>query len=284
MKKIMALVDNSIYGASVCDYAGWIASREESSLTLLHVLGRRDTSGDKSNLSGSIGLGARTSLLEELAELDGQKARLINKRGRAILDDARERAANMGASKITVMLRHGRLLEAMEEFETEADLIVLGKRGDQSGENMENLGLNLKHVVRLTSKPVMVASRAFWPVNKLLIAFDGGTKSIKAVEHIVGSPVFQGVECFLMMAGRASKSKRKALAGAVAALREAGFTADSSVVEGQVEDVVASAVESEGFDLLVMGAYSHSRIRNIIIGSTTSKMMNACKVPILLFF
>ena len=124
----------------------------------------------------------------------------------------------MGASKITVMLRHGRLLEAMEEFETEADLIVLGKRGDQSGENMENLGLNLKHVVRLTSKPVMVASRAFRPVNKLLIAFDGGTKSIKAVEHIVGSPVFQGVECFLMMVGRASKSKRKALAGAVAAL------------------------------------------------------------------
>ena len=121
----MALVDNSMYGASVCDYAGWIASREESALTLLHVLGRRDTSTDKSNLSGSIGLGARTALLEELAELDAQKARLVNKRGRAILDDARERAANMGASKITVMLRHGRLLEAMEEFETEADLIAV---------------------------------------------------------------------------------------------------------------------------------------------------------------
>ena len=280
----MALVDNSIYGASVCDYAGWIASREESSLTLLHVLGRRDTSGDKSNLSGSIGLGARTSLLEELAELDGQKARLINKRGRAILDDARDRAVKMGATKITVMLRHGRLLEAMEEFETEADLIVLGKRGDQSGENMEGLGLNLKHVVRLTSKPVMVASRAFRPINKLLIAFDGGAKSIKAVEHIVSSPVFKEVECFLMLVGQASKSKRKALTGAVAALREAGFTAESSVAEGRVEDVIASTVESEGFDLLVMGAYSHSRIRNMIIGSTTSRMMNACKVPVLLFY
>ena len=280
----MALVDNSMYGASVCDYAGWIASREESALTLLHVLGRRDTSTDKSNLSGSIGLGARTALLEELAELDAQKARLVNKRGRAILDDARARAVKMGATKISVMLRHGRLLEAMEEFETEADLIVLGKRGDQSGENMEGLGLNLKHVVRLTSKPVMVASRAFQPINKLLIAFDGGAKSIKAVEHIVSSPVFKEAECFLMLAGQASKSKRKALTGAVAALREAGFTAESSVVEGRVEDVVASTVESEGFDLLVMGAYSHSRIRNMIIGSTTSRMMNACKVPVLLFY
>ena len=35
--------------------------------------------------------------------------------------------------------------------------------------------------------------------------------------------------------------------------------------------------------MLVMGAYGHSRIRNLIIGSTTTQMIGACKVPIMLF-
>jgi len=36
-------------------------------------------------------------------------------------------------------------------------------------------------------------------------------------------------------------------------------------------------------DLLLMGAYGHSRIRNLIIGSTTTSMIRSCKIPVLLF-
>ena len=39
----------------------------------------------------------------------------------------------------------------------------------------------------------------------------------------------------------------------------------------------------EGFGLLVMGAYGHSRIRSLIIGSTTTAMVRAVKVPVLLY-
>ena len=41
-------------------------------------------------------------------------------------------------------------------------------------------------------------------------------------------------------------------------------------------------VEAEGYDLLVMGAYGHSRIRAMIIGSTTTQMIRTCKVPVVL--
>ncbi|WP_420851733.1 universal stress protein [Qingshengfaniella alkalisoli] len=34
-------------------------------------------------------------------------------------------------------------------------------------------------------------------------------------------------------------------------------------------------VSEEGFDLLVMGAYGHSRIRSLIIGSTTTAMIQS---------
>lgn len=283
MNRIIALIDGSGYAQSVCDHAGWVASHSDSTLMLLHVLGRRDASADSGDLSGSIGLGARSALLEELAELDGQKARLVNKRGRAILDDAKVRAANMGAENITVMLRHGQLVATMEELEDDADLIIIGKRGEASHLNMEHLGSNLERVVRSTKKPVLVASREFKPIKKILIAFDGGSSAIKAVEHIVRSDMYAGLECHLVQVGSETTANCKPLWGAVAALREAGFTADSRVIAGQPDTVISECVVSEGFDLLVMGAYGHSRIRNLIIGSTTTQMIGACKVPIMLF-
>ncbi|MEO6054349.1 MAG: universal stress protein, partial [Chthoniobacterales bacterium] len=35
--------------------------------------------------------------------------------------------------------------------------------------------------------------------------------------------------------------------------------------------------------LLVMGAYGHSRIRQLMVGSTTTAMVRTCQVPVLMF-
>jgi len=57
---------------------------------------------------------------------------------------------------------------------------------------------------------------------------------------------------------------------------------DARVVTGQPEKVLGDLTEAEGIDLLVMGAYGHSRVRSLIIGSTTSEMIRTCRVPIVL--
>ena len=41
-------------------------------------------------------------------------------------------------------------------------------------------------------------------------------------------------------------------------------------------------VDEAGFGMVVMGAYGHSRIRSLVIGSTTTEMLRSCKVPVLL--
>ena len=190
---------------------------------------------------------------------------------------------SQGATSVSTTLRNGQLVETMHEFESDADLIVIGKRGEASNFDMDHLGSNLERVVRSTKKPVLVASRAFNPINKILIAFDGGKSAMKAIEHIAGSSVFKGLECLLLHVGNESSRYRKQLGGAVAILHNAGFTADYRVVAGQADSVIADTVDAEQFDMLVMGAYGHSRIRNLIIGSTTTQMIGACKVPIMLF-
>lgn len=283
MPKIIALIDGSIYSESICDHAAWIAAATDSSVQIVHVLGRRSVPSEESNFSGSIGLGARTALLEELAELDGQKAKLAHKRGRAILEDAKVRISKSGVNEISTKLRNGEIVETVQELEETADLIVIGKRGEGADFDKLHLGSNLERVVRSSHKPVLVASRAFKPIQRFLIAFDGGASAIKAVEHVARNHMFSDIQCQLLTVGTETTEGKRQLEGAAATLRNAGFTVETEILPGQAEEVIAKKAESGDIDLLVMGAYGHSRIRNLIIGSTTTEMLRSCKIPVMLF-
>ncbi len=279
--KIIALVDGSIYSASVCGHAAWIAKRTGAPVELIHVLGRR-VAPETQDLSGSIKLGARTALLEELAELDAQRAKLISQRGRAILDDARNVLDEAGVTEVTTRLRHGDVVETVADVEREARVIMIGKRGEAADFARGHLGSNIERIVRAATKPVFVASRAFKPIEKVLVAHDGGVSAMKAVDHIARSPLFQGLAIRIVTVGAPSPQTLKTLEDARQTLKAAGIVAETGVVPGQPETALSKLVEDEGFDMLVMGAYGHSRIRSLIIGSTTTEMVRSCKVPVVL--
>ncbi|MDV6225706.1 universal stress protein [Nitratireductor aquimarinus] len=283
MSKITAFIDGSIYSQSVCEHAAWIAGRLDGSVELLHLLGRHETGSAPSDLSGNIALGARSSLLKELSELDEQRARLAMKRGRAILEDGEAAVRAAGVEAVSGRLRHGDVVDTVAEVEADSDLLVIGKRGEAADFAKLHLGSNLERVVRASHKPVLVAARAFKPIEKVLVAYDGGASSIKAVDAISRSPLFAELTVKLLMVGTDNTEARNRLAEAEAVLRGAGVAVQGEVVAGQPETVISERVESENFGLLVMGAYGHSRIRSLIIGSTTTEMLRSCKIPVMLF-
>lgn len=279
--KIIALVDGSIYSESVCHHAAWIAQRTAAPVELIHVLGRREAPA-ATDLSGAIQLGARSRLMAELAELDARRARLVSQRGRAILEDARAIVDRDGVSAITTRLRFGDLVETVTGIEAEARVIVIGKRGEGADFARGHLGSNLERIVRAAHRPVLVAARAFRPIESVLVAHDGGASAKKAVNHIARSVFFREMPVTVVTVGAETPEVRQGLAEARAVLAAAGIAADSRIVSGQPEVELARMVEADGFGMLVMGAYGHSRIRSLVIGSTTTEMMRSCKVPVLL--
>ncbi|MEO0972241.1 MAG: universal stress protein, partial [Pseudomonadota bacterium] len=191
MSTLLALVDGSTYSHSVCEHAVWIAQRTGYAVDLLHVLARRQADGSRGNLSGNISLGAKSSLLNELIELDGEMAKLQQKRGRAILDDARQILSDAGVDEITTRLRFGDLVETVGNDEANADMVLIGKRGEDADFASTHLGSNLERIVRTCHKPVLVAARAFHPVTRAVVAFDGGESVMKAIAYLEHSPIFE---------------------------------------------------------------------------------------------
>jgi len=49
-----------------------------------------------------------------------------------------------------------------------------------------------------------------------------------------------------------------------------------------VEQRLVETARESGADLLVAGAYSHSRVRELVFGGFTSEVLTACDLPILL--
>ncbi|MBZ8131751.1 universal stress protein [Afifella sp. IM 167] len=278
---LMALVDGSAYSESVCRHAAWIARRTGAQVKLYHVLDPRRAPGQR-DLSGSIRLGARTNLLKKLSALDEHHAKLAQAHGRAILEDAKALIEAEGVADVITRLRHDDIVATVEAKEGPAEMILIGKRGEAAGLDKPHLGSNFERIVRASHKPIFVANRAFKPIKRLLIAYDGGVSAMKAVEYVARDPLFTGLEVIVATAGSENAELTRALENARATLNSGGHAAEARVLKGAPEEALGEMVESGEIDLLVMGAYGHSRIRTMVIGSTTTEMIRTCRCPVVL--
>lgn len=283
MPKLIAFIDGSIYSESVLDHAAWVANTIGASVDVVHIIGRRETTSVPVSFSGNLEADAQQHLLEELSAHDQQRAKLAQQRGRLIVDAGVARLLSAGVAEVHARLRTGDIVEAVQELEADADLVLIGKRGEAADFAKMHLGSNLERVARSSRKPVMVANRKYKPIERFLIAYDGGPSVMKAINHIASGALFPGLPCHMVMAGKDTPEARGKVEASANILRAAGYAVEIHIEEGQPEEVIARHAEADHIDLLVMGAYGHSRVRNFIIGSTTSEMIRSVLIPVMLF-
>jgi nucleotide-binding universal stress UspA family protein len=280
---ILACTDGSIYAPSVYAHAAWAAKKIGASVQVLHMLNPHHEKPLKTDLSGSMGFNARKNLLEEIVELEAAQAKLAARRGQAILEDAEKQINAAGVEEVLASQKHGKLSDLISNYEIDADLVVLGKRGNNANFEKGHIGSNLERVIRSCQHPVLVAAREFKPMNNFVLAFDGGKSALKAVDYVIEQPLLKGMHCFLLYVGSGNPKIEAALGDAAKKLESAGFELTLEQRTGEPEGVIEGIVAQDKIDLLVMGAYGHSPIRQMIVGSTTTAMIRSVRLPVLLF-
>ncbi|MFN3828358.1 MAG: universal stress protein [Micavibrio sp.] len=282
MIKLLVCIDGSLYADNICTNAAWAAKRLNAEIDLLHVLRRSsDYQAVADDRTGAIGIDARSGLMEELARVDEERGKLDQQKGRLILEHSEKALRAAGIEKINLIHRRGSLSETIKEMENGIDMIFIGKRGEQANPDSEFLGSNLEKVARLIHKPLFVVSRFVRPMERFAIAYDGKENANKAVEYAASSPLLRGLECHLLTVDQSGQLDTSDI---VSKLSTAGFDVKvSNQKSDQVDQAIASYVADHKIDLVLTGAYSHSRVRSILIGSTTASLIKACHVPLILF-
>lgn len=287
MKKILLCSDGSTFAENTYRYGAWFATRLKAEavdvLCVTDVRGQQAIS--QQNLSGSIGIDASENLLNRLVELEHEKAKINHQRAKLVLQEAAQTLKAEGVEKINLLHETGFLVDCLSQFEADCDLVVLGKRGEAAEFASGHLGANLERIVRSSHKPCLVTSRQFKPIERVLVAYDGSPSSQKILQFIADSSIFAGLELHIVTVAK-SVAEEVAIARMESAkqwLQQAGFEPVCSVIEGHSEKAISNYVTEQDISLLLMGAYGHSRIRHLVIGSTTAQMLRSSHIPVLLF-
>lgn len=280
MSKILVCTDGSQYSQVACQYAAWLARTNAASVVALYVTDLRLFEVPAvADLSGSMGIQPFEGMVNQLQEVEAIKAKFVE-------EQAMKEFADAGLEGQTTFVHEtGLLVDVVKEMADTVDLVVLGKRGENANFDKDHLGSMLERVVRSVKKPCLVTNRAFSEMKQVAIAYDGSESCRKAIDYFVRQSGFHGMHFHVLSCvenhGEDVASQR--LSDVEALFQAAGLQANYQMLNGVVESSIAEYIQECEIDLLVLGAYGHSRIRELLIGSTTTELLRSCHVPVFCF-
>ena len=279
---VLACIDGSSVSEAVCDYSSWIAIKSGTPLKLLHTIEHKQEAA-VSDLTGAIGLGSQQELLNELTELEQSRGKLLIKKGQLMLEAAKERVIKAGLENPKMSQRHGRLSESLIELEDKTGLIVMGIRGEEHEQSSKGLGTQLETIIRSLHKPILVVTKEYKEPKQFMLAYDGSDSCKKALTMVAESSLCKDIPCHIVHVGGSNSSNGEALLKeAATVLEQANIEVVTNQIFGNVEDALSDYQTKNNIDLMVMGAFSHNRFRDFLLGSFTAKMLAATKKPLLL--
>lgn len=280
MNKILVCTDGSQYSQVACQYAAWLAKMKNASVTALYVTDRRLFEVPAvADLSGSMGIQPFEGMVTHLKEVESIKADFIRDQVESIFKE-------QGVEDRTDFVHEtGMLVDMVKDRIDATDILVLGKRGENAEFDSEHLGAMLERVVRSVEIPCFVGNREFSQVREVAIAYDGGDSCRKAIDYIASEEVFKKMRLHVLscVEGHDEETASQRLSEVESLFEPAGIEATYQILNGIVETSIADYVSDHSINLLVLGAYGHGRIRDFLIGSTTTELLRRCHVPVFCF-
>jgi nucleotide-binding universal stress UspA family protein len=276
-KTILLGVDGSPGAAAATRYAIHLARRLQSRVLALHVTDIRLLEGPwLADLSGALGAQPYPALLAQVRTVQATRAQTI-------LDAAAQQCREHHVPVETVAVT-GSLVHTLLEYEKRADLVVLGQRGEHAPWHGDMLGAGVERMVRASQKPCLIVPEKFRDPRHILLAQDGSDESTKALYRGLNLAVALDARvtivtaCQLDQEEAASRVLQNARDLAVAR----GLTTHAQLVHDNPEQAILKVAAESDADLIVMGAYGHTRIREWILGSTTTHVLRKTPIPVLL--
>jgi len=167
------------------------------------------------------------------------------------------------------------------------DLVVMARMGySRPAGAAEQLDPLVPQVIRGSIRPVLVAGRKFpasGDVRTIMVAFDGSAHAGRALSVAAQLGRRSHVECTLATVAGSDQEGLDTLAPAEAYLYHHGLVPKRHVAIGaKASDSICELVTSLGADVLVMGAYGHGPIREMLFGSTTEHVLKMCACTVIL--
>lgn len=268
-KDLLVIVDNDPACPSRLDVARRLAEAHEAHLTGLHVRPRPMTIYAEIPMPQSVD----TLQRRELEEAAARAGALFQERTRGT------------AVRTEWRVVEGHPLEVATVHARYADLTVLGQ-GRDLGQASADLATLPGDLVLAVGRPILVVPRygTFSAVGaNILVAWDGSREATRAVHDAL--PLLDRASTVTVLSIDPEETGEPRIPGGDIALHLArhGVPVQAAVLTGAdiaVGDLLLSYAADHDIDLIVMGAYGHTRLREVILGGATRHLLQIMTVPV----
>lgn len=274
IKTILVGVDGSEHSRSAIRYALWLGERFGATVIGLHVVDIVAIEGSFfHDISGSLGF-------EPYLDFSSKMREVLHERGKALLQEFSDQAAKAHVRSDAV-LGLGVVANEIAEQARTTDLVVIGHRGVNEKFSTGLLGSTAESVTRKCPRPVLISAAEFRPVTRPVLAYDGSQRAAAAMNAAAEFCTSLSLPLTVLTVAKDADSGERTIGDARKYLASYNLEPTYVVQTGNAPEQIVAYLK-QGFDLLFIGAYGHSRIIEMVLGSTTEYVLRNASCPVFL--
>jgi len=276
IKNILLALDGSDHARAAVRHAMWLAGRFHAQLYGLHVIDIVSVEGPFfQDVSGALGF-------EPYLDVAGKVRQALQERGQLLLDEFVTTCRTQGIPCETGLFTGIIANEICERART-ADLVVIGHRGINERFSTGLLGGTAESIARKSPRPVFITPMQFQSATHPLLAYDGSQRASAALHSAAEFCSALNLPLTVLAVSHREKSgEEKVLEEARHYLSSYDLRPTLLSWVGPPYQRIIDCIKDREHDLLFIGAYGHSRIIEMVLGSTTEYVLRNAPCPVFL--
>ena len=218
------------------------------------------------------------ALLDNMVAALEKESAARQQAAQAAPDEARQAVSGNGQ----LMVRKGAEDDMLAQYGRLADLVVVARGASDTALSESP---TMQAAIMNTGRPVLVAppERAGTVARNIVVAWNGSAQAARALGAAM--PLLSQADTVTLLQIDEGSGEGPPIEDAVDYLAAHGCQAKALTQphgHGSIGDDLLLAAHNQGADLLVMGAYSHNRIRELVFGGATLEALLDATIPVLM--
>jgi len=273
ISSLLIATDGSVYADVATECGAWLAARLRARITVLYVIDARRLAGHFiRNISEILESFPSEGIADRVRDYYRKQGNEALKRAASICERYRVTCQTD--------LQTGNVVKIVADASVDADLLVIGARGEDEEFETGFLGSVAEKLVRKVNRPVLLTGLQFREFRRALLAYDGSAAAREAMKMLarLAAALEMDVDAVQMVEEGESTT---ALKDVVSYFKNYPVRLSTHYLTGDSHAVIIEHAKEIGCDLMVMGAYDNRLADSLALGTTTDYLVRNSPVPVL---
>ncbi|MBA7680151.1 hypothetical protein ES703_88461 [subsurface metagenome] len=285
IKQLVVGIDGSDFAISASSYAEYFAEHTGCELKFVFVIDSRKTELPIIYATGHFDYAFARTYIPPDSELKSfyQKIKKdIISFAENCLGSCCSRCEEKNIPAVSIQ-REGLPSLILSEEVRSGDMLVIGQKGENARFDRTIVGSTTEDIVRSSPRPILVCPKDFRAPEKLLFPYDGSITGERALQFIVNICDNFWKEFVILLAGREVLDDT-CLEKELRYLNKHDISYRIMSEKGSLVDSVLNVAKRENSDIILVGSHGTQKIRDYLLGSTTSHLIRKSHLPVLIVY